>query len=125
MARIMVVDDEDNIVLLMKKFLELRGHEVIGASSGEECIDKLVEASPDLVVLDIMMPGMSGWEACKRIKEDLSTSSLPVAMFSVRSSIEDQERSLKDCHADAHLSKELGFKEVVNSLEELLERTQR
>ncbi len=119
----MVVDDNADVVHLMKKFLERRGHEVVGASSGGECLNKLIEVGPDLVVLDIMMPGMSGWEACKRIKEDPSTSSISVAMFSIRSSQEDMVRSLRDCRADAHFSKELGFDNLANSLEELLKRT--
>ncbi len=121
MARVMVVDNEFNVVYLMKTFLERRGHEVAEAYSGEECLGKLQGAKYDLVLLDVMMPGMDGWEVCKRIKEDLAASSI-VVILSACSDPEDKERSFEYAHADAHLSKGLSFKDVATFIDDTLDR---
>jgi len=68
MKKIMVVDNEPDIVELTKTLLELGGYQVITAYSGEECLDKLGKEDVDLVLLDIMMPGMSGWDVFDQIK---------------------------------------------------------
>ena len=67
--RIMVVDDSRPIVRAVELLLKAEGFEVVPAYSGKECLDKLKSVNPDLVLLDIMMPGIHGWEVCRRIKE--------------------------------------------------------
>jgi two-component system response regulator VicR len=68
MKKIMVVDSEPDIVDLTRTVLEIGGYEVIPAYSGEECLEKLEQEPVDLILLDIMMPGMSGWDVFNRIK---------------------------------------------------------
>ena len=80
---IMVVDDEENIVELVKAIMENEGYDVITASDGKECLEKLKSAKPDLILLDMMMPGMSGREVCERIRADPKTKNLKVAFLTV------------------------------------------
>ncbi len=80
---IMIVDDEENIVELVKAILENEGYSVITASYGKECLEKLKTAKPDLLLLDMMMPGMSGREVCEKIRADPRTKNLKVAFLTV------------------------------------------
>jgi CheY-like chemotaxis protein len=70
MKKIMVVDNEPDIVDLTRTVLEIGGYNVVPANSGEECLKKLQKENVDLVLLDIMMPGMSGWDVFNKIKKD-------------------------------------------------------
>ena len=81
MKKIMVVDNEPDIVDLTRTVLELGGYEVVPAYSGEECLKLIDKENVDLVLLDIMMPGMSGWDVFNRIKKD--NASVKVAFMSV------------------------------------------
>ncbi len=120
MARIMIVDCEPDIVYIVERILGAGGYDVVKASSGEECLEKLREELPDLVLLEAMLHGMDGWEACKRIKDHPTTKDLPVAMFTIRTSKEDVEKSFKYAHADAHINKPFERKELVDTVESLL-----
>ncbi len=120
MARIMVVDDEAGIRYILRKTLENAGHEVVQADSGEMCIEKFDEVQPDLILMDIMMPGMDGWEACKTIKERRPQDPTPASMLSVRSDHDDLKKSLEYARADAHLTKPIDMKEVLDTVEMLL-----
>lgn len=78
--KVMVVDDEEDIISEVRLLLEPEGIEVVGATSGEEALGMLMEARPDFIFLDIIMPGMDGWETLKEIRK---RSSVPVAMLTV------------------------------------------
>jgi CheY-like chemotaxis protein len=101
----MIVDDDPDVVYIYKKVLERAGHRVIDAHNGRECLKKLRQDRPCLIFLDIMMPGMDGWEVCRRIKEDQKTKDIAVIMVSVLDDKEDIKKSLEYAHADAHISK--------------------
>ncbi len=109
--KIMIVDDEPDTVDLVKLVLETEGFEVITAFSGIECLKKLEEEKPDAVLLDIMMPGMDGWEVFKRIKEKYED--LPVAMLTVRNQDIDIMLGLHVLKADDYITKPFGRKELV------------
>jgi len=94
MAQIMVVDDEADVVHLVSGILEKEGHETIPAYSGEEALEKLEEVKPDLITLDIMMPGMDGFETLTRIRENEYTSSIPVVIISVKQEPDDIVKGL-------------------------------
>lgn len=68
MAKIMIVDDERDIRSLVREMLEKEGYEVSEASAGEECLDRVKEEKPDLILLDIMMPTLDGWEVSKKTR---------------------------------------------------------
>ena len=94
MKRIMVVDNEPDIVDLTRTVLELGGYEVVPSYSGEECLRKLEKEKVDLVLLDIMMPGMSGWDVFNRIKKN--NPNIRVAFMSVLEISEKRKQVLLD-----------------------------
>jgi two-component system alkaline phosphatase synthesis response regulator PhoP len=119
-AKILVVDDEPEIVVLTKIMLEREGHEVSVAKNSAECFERLKEEKPDLILMDIMMPGDDGWEACRKIKGDEKTRDILVAMFTVRTSEDSVERSLKYAHADAHINKPFDRTRLVETIRSLV-----
>lgn len=95
MARILVVDDEQDTVTLLRRILEREGFEVIEAYNGSEALSKIRESPVDLVILDVMMPGIDGYEVCRQIKSNPETSHIPVIFLSVRSSDIDIIKALE------------------------------
>ena len=79
-ARILVVDDTPANVKLLAELLTVKGYSVVTAASGEEGLKQVAEHHPDLVLLDIMMPGLNGYEVCRAIRADPATSMLPVVL---------------------------------------------
>jgi two-component system, OmpR family, alkaline phosphatase synthesis response regulator PhoP len=84
MAQILIVDDEPDIVILVQRILQKEGHEIIGAKNGIKALELLKELKPDLILLDIMMPRIDGWETLKLIREQDDLKSLPVAMLTAK-----------------------------------------
>jgi two-component system response regulator VicR len=104
--KIMVVDDEPDTVDLVKLVLEIEGFEVMTAYSGKECLGKLKEEKPDGVLLDIMMPGMDGWEVFKKIRERYKD--LPVAMLTVKNQDIDKMLGLHVLKAEDYPNRNIG-----------------
>lgn len=121
MAKIMVVDDEADMRFMVRKILENEGHEVIEAETGKVALDKLKEVKPDLILLDVMMPGLDGWDVCKQIRENKETENITVAMLTVKSTDEDKVTSFDDGLADWHISKPFKKKRFVKTVKWLLE----
>ncbi len=82
--KIMVVDDDPGIIFVLKSILKDEGHEVIPAYSGKECLEKLEEVTPDLIFLDIMMPGLDGWAVLREIKSNEKLKSIHVSMLTTK-----------------------------------------
>lgn len=120
MADVLVVDDEPEIIYLVKMMLEKKGHNVSHAGNGEECLRFLEKAKPDLIVLDVMMPGLKGWDVCKRIKESKENSSIPVILLTVRTSNDSVKKSYEYAHCDAHINKPFEMKEFLATVDKLL-----
>ena len=78
--RILVVDDTPANVKLLVDVLTVKGYDVASAVNGEEALEKVASNPPDLVLLDIMMPGLSGYEVCRRLRDDPATALLPVVL---------------------------------------------
>ena len=91
--RILVVDDDPRLLHIVEMYLGIEGYEVRTASNGEEGLHDVETARPDLIILDIMMPGMDGLEACRRIRGNAETADIPVLMFSALSGDDDVERA--------------------------------
>jgi DNA-binding response OmpR family regulator len=119
MAKIMVVDDDEAIRFLIQKMLEKEGYEVVTASSGEECLHKVMTEKPDLILLDVMMPGLDGFDVCRILKEDEETGAITVAMVTVKSTDEDRLKSLEGC-ADWHITKPIEKKKFLEKVRWLL-----
>lgn len=85
MAKIMIVDDEPDVVVLVDHILSSVGHEIIGAKNGRVALEKLKEVRPDLILLDLMMPGLNGWETLDLIRKQDGLKDVPVAMLTAKS----------------------------------------
>jgi len=120
MTRILLVDDELEIVFLTKKMLEKEGYDVRAAKNGKQCMAMLEESRPDLILLDIMMPGENGWDVCRKIKENNKTKAIPVVMFTVRASEDEAEISFEYAHADAQINKPFEMEELLRVIREIL-----
>ncbi len=94
MAKILIAEDERDIRDLIAFTLQFGGHEVTATSNGEEALQKAVELIPDLILLDVRMPRMSGYEACQKIKENPSTSHIPVVFLSAKGQESEVETGL-------------------------------
>jgi CheY-like chemotaxis protein len=114
------VDDEDGVLYLISTILKKAGHQAITASSGEECLEILKTEKPDLILLDVMMPGLDGHDTCKRIKKNKESKSIPVAMLTVKSEDEDKLKSLQDSTADWHITKPVEKGKLVEMVNWLL-----
>jgi CheY-like chemotaxis protein len=115
--RIMLVDDEPDIRLIERIILEKKGYEVIETESGEDCLERLKTEKPDIILLDVMMPGINGWETAKRIKEDENTKDIPVIMVTVRGSEEDMTKSFQYGKSDGHVSKPIIKDKLLNTID--------
>jgi CheY-like chemotaxis protein len=89
--RVLVVDDDAVIVRLLEVNFRLSGFEVETATSGEEAIRKAAELHPDVIVMDVMMPGLDGWAVTERLREDPGTAETPIVLLSAR--VRDDDRS--------------------------------
>jgi CheY-like chemotaxis protein len=119
MARILFVDDNLDLVYVVTKIFKRAGHEVVHASDGEEGLRMIEEDRPDLVLLDVMMPRIDGWEVCKRIKGDEETRDIPVVMVTVKIDLDDKEKS-RELGADAHIDKPFSYKDLLETVESFL-----
>lgn len=92
--KILLADDEEDIKTVLKLFLENKGYEVITAFDGLDALDQVKREKPDLVLLDIMMPLVDGFEVCKKIKTDPETAEIPVIMLSAASHAEMVQKGI-------------------------------
>jgi CheY-like chemotaxis protein len=93
MGRVLVVDDEPDVLLLCRLNLQQRGHELLEASTGSVALELARERRPDVIVLDLMMPGMTGYEVLETLKRDEQTWNIPVLVLTAKSLRADRERS--------------------------------
>ena len=120
-ARIMIVEDEEPLTLLLRYNLEAEGYAVDTAARGDEAEVKLKEAAPDLVVLDWMLPGMSGIELCRRLRARPETERLPIIMLTARGEESERIRGLAT-GADDYIVKPFSVPELVARIGALLRR---
>jgi DNA-binding response OmpR family regulator len=118
MTSILVVDDDDDIRALVGELLERAGHVVIKAPDGESALKLFYSRQPDLVVLDVSMPGLDGWEVLKRIRE---LSDVPVLMLTARAEELEKVRGLR-AGADDYVTKPFGRQELLARVDATLRR---
>jgi CheY-like chemotaxis protein len=121
MPTIMLVDDDEDIRFILGMMLEKEGYNVVKVENGEECLKNFEAVRPDLILLDITMPRIDGWEVCRQIKEMMTTIPIPISMLSARKTEEDIKKSLEYAHADAHIKKPIDKNELLNTIKILLE----
>ncbi len=120
MSRILVVDDEPNIVELAKLYLEREGHQVEGVANGHDAISKQIAVKPDLIVLDLMLPDIDGFEVCRQIR---TKSEVPILMLTARKEDIDKIVGL-ELGADDYLTKPFNPRELVARVKAILRRYQ-
>jgi CheY-like chemotaxis protein len=114
-ATILVVDDNRDNVEIMRALLESRGYTVAEASDGKTALAKLEEVRPDLVLLDVMMPGMDGWQVCRTIKNHPSFGSTLVVMVTAKGGYEDKFEGMR-AGADDYVVKPVDLKELTEKV---------
>jgi len=119
-AQILVVDDEPRYVRLMEANLVSEGYQVIKASNGQEAVDAVDQYHPDLVLLDVMMPVISGFDACERIRE---FSNVPIVMVTAKGDEQDRVKGL-DVGADDYIVKPYSATELLARVRAVLRRAQ-
>ena len=120
-TRILVAEDEDALRTLLKYNLEKEGFEVIEAADGDEALVRLEERLPDVLLVDWMMPGMSGLEVCRAIRQRSETRGLPIIMLTARGEESDRIRGL-DMGADDYLIKPFAITELLARIRAVLRR---
>ena len=116
MKKILVVDDEDDILHFLEMVLREKGYQVTTASGGHEALTRAQIDKPDLVLLDIMMPQMDGWEVLKLLRVDEDTRRIPVAMLSARTEAKDRVQGLQEGAID-YICKPFSLGELLAKIE--------
>src|SRR5215468_1524310 len=120
-ANILIVEDEEPLTTLLRYNLEAEGYEVDAVARGDDADTRLKEAAPDLVVLDWMLPGLSGIELCRRLRARPQTQSLPIIMLTARGEESERVRGLAT-GADDYLVKPFSVPELMARIKALLRR---
>jgi pilus assembly protein CpaE len=122
--KILVVDDDIQTLKLVGLVLDRKGYEIIAAQEGKTALEKARAEDPDLVVLDIMMPDIDGYEVSRRLRADPDTADLPILMFTAKSEVEDKVAGF-EAGADDFLTKPIHPQELLSRVEALLLRSAR
>ncbi|TMQ58353.1 MAG: response regulator [Candidatus Eisenbacteria bacterium] len=121
-GKILVVDDEIYIVHILDFSLGMEGYEVVTALDGEQALERVKSEKPDLIVLDIMMPKLDGYEVCKSIKSNAATQHIPVILLSAKGRNVDQKLGF-DVGADDYITKPFSPRKLVERINQLLGQT--
>jgi len=122
-ARILVVDDELPVVQIIKANLEMEGYEVDTAHDGIEALEQVARQRPDLVVLDVMMPRMNGWDVLERLKTDPATMDIPVVMLTALHDVEHLDKGAR-LGNDCYLTKPFEPEDLLAMVRRLIEASQ-
>jgi two-component system response regulator VicR len=115
--RVLCIEDEPEMIDLIRLILERKGFEVSGAGGGEEGIYKIKKEKPDLVLLDLMMPFVDGWEVYQQMKADETTKHIPVIVITAKAQSIDKVLGLHIAKVDDYIAKPFSPKELMNSVE--------
>jgi DNA-binding response OmpR family regulator len=124
MTRVLVIDDEAPIRLLCRVNLEAEGMEVLEAPDGPRGLEQARAAEPDVILLDVMMPGLDGWQVAEQLLEDDKTSSIPIVFLTARAEFRDRARGL-DLGGIDYVTKPFNPLELAPLVEDMLKRVGR
>jgi len=119
---ILCVEDEPEMIDLMRLILGRRGFEVKGANGGVEGLKMIRESVPDLILLDLMMPDMDGWEVYQQLKADEKTRHIPVIVVTAKAQSIDKVLGLHIAKVDDYIAKPFSPQELLNSVEKVLQK---
>ncbi|QDZ40235.1 response regulator transcription factor [Euhalothece natronophila Z-M001] len=122
--KLLLIDDDPNLILLVQDYLEFQGYQVTTVDNGKEALETLEEEIPDLIICDIMMPEMDGYELVERIREDSRISWIPVIFLSAKGQPNDRVKGL-NTGADVYLIKPFEPEELVAQVESSLRQANR
>lgn len=124
MAKILIAEDERDIRELITFTLNFAGHEVIATTNGEEAYQMAQQTLPDLIVLDVRMPRMTGYEACEQIKANPDTKAIPVVFLSAKGQ-ESEVKAGLECGADEYILKPFSPDQLIENIRAILARHQK
>ena len=119
--KILVVEDDPASMRLTQYVLQHHGYEVLTAINGLDGLKKAQTEGPDLVILDIMLPGMDGFDICYRLRQETATADLPILMLSAKAREADRETGMK-VGADAYITKPTDPDDIIKKVEELIQK---
>jgi len=117
--RILCIEDEPEMIDLIRLILGRRGFEVLGAAGGKEGLEKVREDPPDLVLLDLMMPDMDGWEVYQQMKADEKTKDIPVIVVTAKAQSIDKVLGLHIAKVDDYIAKPFSPQDLMNSVDKV------
>lgn len=120
--RILIVDDEEDVLELIRYNLDKNGYKIVTATSGEEAITEARSKTPDLIILDLMLPGIDGLEVCRKLKSDVKTERIPIIMLTAKGEESDIVTGL-ELGADDYVTKPFSPKVLIARLRRILHRT--
>ena len=118
--RVVCIEDEPEMIDLVRLILSRKGFEVIGAHGGVEGLETVKREKPDLVLLDLMMPDMDGWEVYQKIKADKELRGIPIVVVTAKAQSIDKVLGLHIAKVDDYITKPFGPQELLESVEKLL-----
>jgi DNA-binding response OmpR family regulator len=122
--RVVYIEDEQEMIDLVRLILNRRGFEIIGANGGRDGLDLVRQMVPDLVLLDLMMPDMDGWDVYQQMKADDATQNIPVIVVTAKAQSIDKVLGLHIAKVEDYISKPFSPQELVDSVEKVLARRQ-
>ena len=124
LLKVLVIDDEENIIEFIRLGLRYEGLKVESAGDGEQGVTAAQRINPDLVILDVMMPGIDGLEVCRRLRDNPTTRDVPILMLTAKDEVKDRIIGLKT-GADDYLTKPFDFDELLERIRAILRRNNR
>lgn len=118
--KIVCIEDEPEMIDLIRLILERKGFDFWGADGGQRGLDIIRQERPDLILLDLMMPGMDGWEVYRQLKADDSLKDIPVMVVTAKAQSIDKVLGLHIARVDAYITKPFGPQELLDSIYKLL-----
>jgi DNA-binding response OmpR family regulator len=118
--RILCIEDEAEMIELMRLVLEREGFEVTGAMGGEQGLKAMRQEKPDLILLDLMMPGIDGWEVYRQMRADKELAEIPVIIVTAKAQSIDKVLGLQVAKVADYITKPFGPKELIGSIERVL-----
>jgi DNA-binding response OmpR family regulator len=120
--RVVCIEDEPEMIDLVRLILSRKGFQVVGAMGGREGLEVIAREKPDLVLLDLMMPDMDGWEVYQKMKANEATKNIPVIVVTAKAQSIDKVLGLHIAKVDDYVTKPFGPQELLESVEKVLSR---
>ena len=124
MTKILYVEDNEDNIYMLKSRLERRGFGVVVAMDGEQAVEMAVAEDPSLIIMDLSLPNVDGWEATRRLKANEKTRHIPVVALSAHAMVGDRETAL-DAGCDDYDTKPVEFQRLLDKINNLLEKADR